>query len=57
MDSSSPEQTYMSIDTSIVKNVKKQSVSDMEFNAFDYSRNINLKGISTAGATATKKNC
>ena len=53
MDDSTPEQTDISVDTLFDRNVKNQSVSDIDLNVPINSRNISTKGISSAGVTVT----
>ena len=55
MDNVTLEQTDTVTDTLINKNVKNQSVSDIDFDVFNNSRNISTKGISSAGLTITDK--
>ena len=55
MVNSTLEQTDISVDTLIDKNVKIQSVSGIDFNVSINSRNIRRKGISSAGVTITHK--
>ena len=47
------EQTYLSVDTLIDRNIKNQSVSDIDFNVSTNCGNISTKGISSAGVTVT----
>ena len=53
MDNSALEQTDISVDTLINRNVKYESVLGIDSNDFINSMNIRTKGISSAGVTAT----
>ena len=53
MDNSTLNQTDISVDTLIDKNVKHQSASGIDFNVSINSRNISTKGISSAVVTIT----
>ena len=55
MDNSTLNQTDISVDTLIDKNVKHQSASGIDFNVSINSRNISTKGISSAVVTITEE--
>ena len=57
MDDSITEQTDISVDTLIDRNVKNQSVLGIDFNVSINSRNISTKGISSAGVIITDEGC
>lgn len=53
MDSSTPEEANMSVDSLIDRNVKNQPVSGIDFNVSINSRIISTKGIYSAGVSRT----